>query len=216
MTAPASLTPGQEQAAARIDDLDLDPVVFGLMHPYPGLTVMGLAEADQVVAAYRRWLKLCAWYPEDPLVPTLSIDDAWRAHLADTAKYARDCQAAFGRFAHCYPYGHDSRKGAWHRAYRRTRDLFRLHFGTDMPGIAPGDDEDSHPDAECCTGGSGCILVFGGPAGFEASAVSVLDRERPRPLRDRPAAAPGRRAQLALGWHSPCPAGTAPMPGGPC
>jgi hypothetical protein len=114
LVAPAILTPGQEQAAARVDALDLDPVVFALMHPYPGLTVMGLAEADQVVTAYRCWLKLCAWYPEEPLVPSLSIDDAWRAHLADTAKYARDCQAAFGGFAHCYPHGRDSRQAAGH------------------------------------------------------------------------------------------------------
>jgi hypothetical protein len=211
LTAPFSLTPDQEHAAARVDALDLESVVFGLMHPDPGLTVMDLAEADQVVAAYRGWLKLCAWYPEEPLVPTLSIDDAWRAHLADTAKYARDCQAAFGRFAHCYPYyGHGVRKAAWHRAYQRTRDLFCRHFGTDMPGTAPGDDEDSHPDAECCTGGSGCIRVFGD----EAGTVWVLDRERPGPLRSRPNAAPARRAEPVLAGHSPLPAGTAPMPGG--
>lgn len=193
MTAPVSLTPGQEQAATRIDDLDLDPVAFGLMHPDPGLTVMDLAEADQIVTAYRHWLKLCAWYPGEPLVPALPVDDAWRAHLGDTAKYARDCQAAFGMFAHCYPYyGHDGHKAAWRRAYQRTRELFRQHFGTDMPGTAPGDDEHLHPDTECCTGGSGCIRVFGELAGTEAGIVSVLDRERPRPPRAQPLAAPAR------------------------
>ncbi len=213
MTAPVTLTPDQEKAAARIDALDLDPVVFGLMHPGPGLTVMDLAEADQVVAAYRGWLKLCAWYPGEPLVPALSIDDAWHAHLADTAKYARDCQAAFGMFARCYPYyGHDSQSAAWRGAYQRTRDLFRLHFGTDMPGTAPGIDGEFHPDAGCCTGGSGCIRVFGDQAG----AVSVLDRERPRPWRARPPAASACPAEPALAGGSPHPAGTAPLPGGLC
>ena len=210
MTTPVSLTPGQQQAAARIDALDLDPVTFGLMHPDPGLTVMDLAEADQIVTAYRNWLKLCAWYPREPLVPTLPVDEAWRAHLSDTAKYASDCQTAFGMFAHCYPYyGHDGHKAAWRSAYRRTGELFRRHFGTDMPGTAPGDDEHLHPDTECCTGGSGCTRVFGELPDVGAGAVSLLDRERPRPLRAQQAPATGRRPlEPALSTLLPHLAGT--------
>jgi len=34
LTAPASLTARQVQDAA-VDALDLEPVAFGLMHPYP-------------------------------------------------------------------------------------------------------------------------------------------------------------------------------------
>jgi hypothetical protein len=215
LTAPVSLTPDQEKAAARIDALDLEPVVFGLMHPDPGLTVMGLAEADQIIAAYRGWLKLCAWYPGEPLVPALPIDEAWRAHLADTAKYARDCQAAFGTFAHCYPYyGHDTRRADWRSAYGRARDLFRRHFGTDMPGTFPGYPEEAHPGADCCTGGSGCVLVFGGLASRDG-AVTVLDRERPRPPRGRPPAPAARWAEPVLTENWRHPAGTAPMPCGP-
>jgi hypothetical protein len=199
-------TDAEAQDNWRIDALDLDPVAFGLMHPDPGLTVMDLAEADQLVAAYRNWLKLCAWYPGEPIVPTLTVDDAWRTHLADTAKYARDCQTAFGMFAHCHPYYvHDSHKAAWRRAYRRTRELFRQHFGVDMPGTAPGDDEHLHPDAECCTGGSGFTRVFGDPP----STVSLLDRERPRPLRPQPLAAADRRpGEPVLASHLPHLAGT--------
>jgi hypothetical protein len=210
LTAPVSLTQSQEQAATQIDVLDLDPVAFGLMHPDPGLTVMDLAEADQIVAAYRNWLKLCAWYPGEPLVPTLTIDDAWRAHLADTAKYARDCQAAFGMFAHCYPYfGHDGHKAAWRLAYRRTCELFRRHFGTDMPGTAPGDNEHLHPDTECCTGGSGYTRVFGELSDMGAGGVSLLDRERPRPPRVQHASATGRRPlESSLSSHLPHLAGT--------
>lgn len=184
MTASLSLTPGQEQAASRIDALDLAPVVLGLMHPDPGLTVMSLAEADQVVTAYRAWLKLCAWYPGEPLIPAVPVDEAWQAHLADTAKYARDCQAAFGTFAHRYPYHwRDTNWVAWHRDYARTCDLFREHFGTGMPGTATPADEDFHPDAECCTGGAGSTRVFGD---LSDPGAAVLDRERPRPPRAAP------------------------------
>lgn len=115
-----------------------------------------------MVAAYRGWLKLCAWYPGEPLVPAVPVDEAWQTHLADTAKYARDCQAAFGTFAHRYPHRwRDAHWVAWHRNYARTRDLFRGHFGTDMPGAAPPAGEDHHPGTGCCTGGAGSIRVFG-------------------------------------------------------
>ena len=169
MTASASLAPRQVRAAAAVDALDLEPVAFGLMHPYPGLTVMSAAEADQLTTAYRRWLKLCAWYPAEPLVPTLPIGDAWLAHLTDTAKYALDCQRAFGAFAHCRPrYGSDTRQDdAWHHACQQTLRLFRRHFGVDMPGIAIGHEE-AHPDAWCCSGWSGCVLILGAPGRREA------------------------------------------------
>lgn len=164
MTAPASLTPRQVRIAAAVDALDLEPVVFGLMHPYPGLTVMGTAEADQLTAAYRSWLKLCAWYPGTPLVPTLAIGDAWHAHLADTAKYASDCARAFGAFAHCRTcYGHGSSQEAWDQACQQTRQLFRRHFAAEIPGIDPAADEQPHPGTGCCTGWSGCVLILGRP-----------------------------------------------------
>ena len=102
-------------------------------------------------------------------------------------------------------HGRDSRQAAWHHAYRRTRDLFRLHFGIDMPGTASGGGE-SHPGAECCDGGSGCILVLGDPPGPKAGAAPVLDRDRPRPLRGRPPAAPGRRTEPDLAGSSARPA----------
>lgn len=153
---------------------------------------MSLAEADQVITAYRAWLKLCAWYPGEPLIPAVPVDEAWQAHLADTAKYARDCDAAFGTFAHRYPYyWHDGRPAAWRRDYARTCDLFQTHFGTSMPGTAmPDGNDDFHLDAECCTGGAGSVRVFAGPA--SPATAPVLDRERPRPVR---APSPGRAGQ---------------------
>ena len=188
MTAPVSLTPDQEAAARRVDDLDLAPVASGLMHPYPGLTVMGTAEADQVVAAYRRWLKLCAWYPDEPIVPSLAVDDAWMAHVTDTARYAQDCAYAFGRFAHARPYHGPNGGAGWRAAYERTRALFRAHFGTDMPG-GPAARAPGHPEeADCCRGGAG----RGGPG----SSPTPLPLEAvPVPLPGM--RGPGARAALA-------------------
>jgi hypothetical protein len=86
MTSPAAVT-----GPAGIDALDLEPIAFKLMHPEPRQTVMTLAEADQLIALYRAYLKLCAWYPEDDIVPSKEIDQVWHAHILDTGKYAADC-----------------------------------------------------------------------------------------------------------------------------
>ena len=204
MTAPASLTPLQVQAAAAVDALDLEPVAFGLMHPYPGLTVMGTAEADQLTAAYRGWLKLCAWYPDTPLVPTLVIGDAWQAHLSDTAKYAVDCAHAFGAFAHCRPcYGHGLRQAAWQHACQRTSELFRRHFAAEIPGIERIADEQLHPEAPCCTGWSGCVLILAGPPQPEGGQAPGQARghvglSQPARLRRRHAAASRDRRPVPL------------------
>jgi hypothetical protein len=165
LSAPVNLTPDQRRAARRVDALDLSPVAFRLRHPYPGLTVMSRPEARRAVEAYRRWLKPCAWYPGEPVVPSLAIDDAWHAHMSDTDRYQRDCLAAFGRFAHCRPdFGPDGDGKQARAAYQRTRALFRAHFGTDMP--ATPDPAPGHPGGDaCCTGGAGRIRVFADTAG---------------------------------------------------
>jgi len=46
---------------------------------------------SQLTAACRRWLTLCACYPQVPLVPSLTVGDASHAHRADIAQYAKDC-----------------------------------------------------------------------------------------------------------------------------
>lgn len=203
MTAPARLTPRQAQAAAAVDALDLEPVLFGLMHPYPGLTVMGAAEAGQLADAYRSWLKLCAWYPRTPLVPTLAIGDAWQAHLSDTAKYALDCAQAFGAFAHCRTcYAHDSRQ-AWQHACQLTRQLFRRHFAAEIPGIELATDEQLHADTGCCSGWSGCVITLARSA---QSAARHAPGQHRNPIGMPQPGTPCRRLAAALlrrRWSDP-------------
>jgi hypothetical protein len=129
------LTTVQAQAAQRIDGLDLEPIACKLMHPEPGPAVMTLAGADQLIAVYRCFLKLCAWYPAESIVPSKAIDEVWHAHILDTAKYDQDSRAVFGFFLHHFPYfglrGADDQT-TWQAAYARTRDLYRQHFGTGL------------------------------------------------------------------------------------
>lgn len=145
------LTAEQRRAGKAIDALNLEPIAFKLSTPEPGEKGMPLAEADQLIAAYRSWLKLCAWYPGTSIVPSKAIDQVWHAHILDTAKYAYDCEQVFGHFMDHFPYfgtrGPDD-AAALRAAYDRTQDLHRAHFGT---GLAAGPDQSvpCDPGAHC-------------------------------------------------------------------
>jgi hypothetical protein len=185
MTGITVLTPAQTYTGSLVDALDLEPITYKLMHPEPGQAVMSLADADQLVTAYRCFLKLCAWYPEESIVPSKAIDEVWHAHILDTGKYAADCEIVFGHFAHHFPYfglrGSDD-ETAWHAAYDRTRELFRQHFGTDLPGR-------DMAGASCHVNGSSCrdgnsICVFDDSITCEKTTGSAAaDGQRPRPDR---------------------------------
>lgn len=168
MTNTITMTAGQ--AAERIDALDLEPIVYKLMHPHPGEQAMTLADADRRVEAYRRHLKLCAWYPDQPVVPSQLADEAWHAHILDTAKYALDSEAVFGRFMHHFPYfglRGDDDIAAWRAAAGQTRDLHAVHFGTVAAAAAD------------CEDGQLCV-----PASVECDKRTASVAEiRPRPDR---------------------------------
>jgi hypothetical protein len=160
-------------ALANVDLLDLEPVVFKLVHPDPGERGLTLDEADRAVVLYRCFLKLCALYPGIAVVPTLVIDRVWHAHMLDTAKYRADCQLVFGRFLDHFPYaglrGEDDRL-AWLSDFARTRTLFRDHFGVELGGEPGASMCRSHGGgADCCVG---CV-------------ASSADTGRPRPERLR-------------------------------
>jgi len=198
----------QRAVAERIDGLDLEPIAYKLMHPEPGETAMPLADADQLIAAYRCFLKLCAWYPDESIVPSKMIDEVWHAHILDTAKYAADSDTVFGHFVHHFPYfglrGPDD-EAALRASFGRTRELFGLHFGIDpgtelVAGRCSGTgnhcdelecDRPGAPEAaaDCHVGGGTCRDGNGAICNFEAECekrVSALDQPRPRP--DRSAA----------------------------
>lgn len=176
-----TLSAEQAHAGERIDALDLEPIVVKLVSPEPGQTAMTLAQADQLIAAYRCFLKLCAWYPDQDIVPSKGIDQAWHAHILDTGKYAADMDTVFGYFLHHFPYfgmrGADD-VTAWQAAYERTSQLFREHFGTPLPA--------GQASAECHNGGSDCRDSGGSICSnreCDTSASNTISDPRPRPDR---------------------------------
>jgi hypothetical protein len=59
---------------------------------------------DRAEADYRRFLKLCAKYPDAPIVPTEEVDEFWHLHILDTQRYGEDCKQIFGGMLHHDPY----------------------------------------------------------------------------------------------------------------
>lgn len=89
-------------------------------------------ETDIVEADYKRFLALKREYPEKDIVPNQLVDAFWHAHILDTAKYAKDCEAIFGFFLHHFPYfGMNGPEDAENLkdAFAETCQLFSLHFG---------------------------------------------------------------------------------------
>ena len=93
-----------EERLRRVAALDLEPIVYKLMHPEPGETGLTLARADQDVALYRCFLELCVLHPGTTIVPTRQLDHVWHTHMLDTAKYRADCDWVFGYFLDHFPY----------------------------------------------------------------------------------------------------------------
>lgn len=145
-----------DQWLRRIDVLDLEPIVYKLMHPEPGEKALSLAEADQAVALYRCFLKLCVLYPGTAIVPTRQLDHVWHNHMLDTAKYRADCDRVFGHFMDHFPYaglrGEDDQR-AWRADFTHTRRLFREHFGIEIGDQPAASACRNHGDgSECCVG----------------------------------------------------------------
>lgn len=140
----------------RADELDLEPIVFKLMHPEPGEEALSLAEADQAVALYRCFLKLCVLCPGTAIVPTRQLDHVWHTHMLDTAKYRADCDHVFGRFMDHFPYAGlrgEADRRAWRDDFAATRRLFREHFGVDIGTEPAASACRNHVDgADCCVG----------------------------------------------------------------
>src|SRR5579859_2899787 len=145
-----------DERLRRIDDLDLEPIVFKLTHPEPGEPHLTLAQADADVELYRCFLKLCLLHPDVTVVPTRRIDHVWHTHMLDTSKYRADCDHVFGRFLDHFPYaglrGEDDRR-AWRADFAGTRRLFRENFGVDIGTEPAASACRAHVDgADCCVG----------------------------------------------------------------
>lgn len=114
-------------------DLDLEPIMFSVVDRATGPR-WSLGFAREVETWYRRFLYLCALYPEHALVPCEAVDEFWHTHILDTLKYHKDCDSLFGFYLHHFPYV--GLRGRADRAllvnkFAETLNLYKAHFGDD-------------------------------------------------------------------------------------
>jgi hypothetical protein len=117
-----------------IATLELGAIKTKLMHVASG-EGWSAAHADAVEVEYRRFLTLMKLYPNDSTAPLVDVDTFWHYHILDTAKYAADCEQAFGYFLHHYPYlgmGGVEGANALDAAGARMAELYAATFGASM------------------------------------------------------------------------------------
>lgn len=131
-----------ERQLRLIDELDLEPIEYKLVHPEPGESGITVVAADRLTLKYRRFLKLCAMYPERGIVPSKELDPVWHAHILDTAKYYEDCMKVFGFVLHHFPYlGSRGPEDVLllKQKFAETCALYKQHFGEELlDGAADG------------------------------------------------------------------------------
>jgi hypothetical protein len=123
------------QTIAAIEGLDLALIKFKAMRKEDGYG-WSQAYADKMETAYKRYLILHAKHPEMTLAPEQDIDRFWHMHILDTRKYAADCEAAFGRFLHHFPYlglRGEADAQALQVAFAKMQQLYTQEFGEAMP-----------------------------------------------------------------------------------
>lgn len=124
---------------AAVANIDLKPIKAKLMHVASG-EGWSQERVDAIEKEYRRFLYLMMVYPHEQTSPSVDVDIFWHYHILDTAKYAADCEQAFGYFLHHYPYvgmeGADDDALVHSRSGERMRELYESTFGEAYPGGA--------------------------------------------------------------------------------
>ena len=142
-----------------VDALDLSLVRMTLVRD-EGVTE---EEALEIELYYKNFLKLRQKFPDDPIVPTKSIDKMWHHHILHTRKYMEDCDAVFGHYLHHEPNtqkGNAAVEAEMKKCFKVTRARYIEAYGSDI--FMPGENDIVSADCGNENCGAGCQ---GTPAG---------------------------------------------------
>lgn len=119
------------ETMALIQSIDFSMIKMKLMDEEEG---KGWTEeyCNEIEFCYKRFLCMIKLYPEKSIVPTKSIDSFWHQHILDTNAYWKDCQLAFGKFIHHFPYlgmRGDEDVRLLHDCFEETKQIYSELFG---------------------------------------------------------------------------------------
>lgn len=124
-----------DERIRRLNELDLEPIKFKLVHDEDGKG-WTIEKADQVEVEYKKFLALILKNRDshrvDSVVPSKDVDGFWHAHILDTAKYVGDCENCLGFFLHHFPYlglrGPEDAEDL-KNLFQASQDYYRTEFG---------------------------------------------------------------------------------------
>ncbi len=85
-----------EERLARID-------LTAVMKHVEKDTGLPAADLERAEDLYRKFLTLCAKFPQTSFVPPRLVDHVWHAHITFTRQYMADCELLFGGYFHHNP-----------------------------------------------------------------------------------------------------------------
>ena len=141
-----------QQAVASWDTARSFPMTQVLQR-YRGEQEVDQATVDLHEQELKRYLFLCANYPEERWPMLRTIDELWHTFLLFTKDYQQFCTSLGRQFIHHEPFIDGADLGSVLQDYRRFLELYRSHFGEPPAAIWP---DHLHQDGDCSSCGSGC------------------------------------------------------------
>lgn len=156
-------------AWTKIDMLDLTQIQRKLVLPRPEGSGFSAETVALGILWYRRFLKLCAKYPENRSVPNRLIDEVWHAHILDTRKYAIDCFGIFSRMLHHFPYfGLNDDAHVRNDCFELTDQLYLKEFGESVRTILANVQDLDNADAALLGAVCDATACYSDPPGLDA------------------------------------------------
>jgi hypothetical protein len=127
--------PELSEVRGYIEGMDLTGVRSKLVSSGEGGLGWSEDKADAVLENYRRWLFLRRKHEDQPMPPSIQIDDVWHVHILDTRAYRRDSGAVFGYYLDHNPYfgvGGDEAEQRLADAAEDTWQAYRDEYGEDL------------------------------------------------------------------------------------
>lgn len=111
---------------ARLAKIDLTAVMKHVADD-TGLMAADLERAEDL---YRKFLTICAKFPQTSFVPPRLVDHVWHAHITFTRQYMADCDLLFGEYKHHNPAAEDEDMTPLFEA--NTLPAYKSEFGIEL------------------------------------------------------------------------------------
>lgn len=93
-----------------------------------------LADAQECMQLYKRFLWLMMQHGPAGIVPTKEIDEFWHNHILHSKRYVADCKALVGHYIHHQPSDGSAEDIAkLQQLFERTCQLYKKEFGSELP-----------------------------------------------------------------------------------